>query len=145
MYLLFAFFLPCAHPILFRMKAHSIVFLLVFFFCTPLICFWSFFQILFKHIINHTKTTPKWSEMSILRKWFIWSNNVAQIKVIHVRYLIRGMHLLPYNIYSNWYTFFTFHETDVVVSPDNTSALSLTCFGKANAYDKVLVNNSWNT
>jgi len=36
------------------MKAHSIVFV-CFFFCTSLICFCSFFYILFKHIINYTK------------------------------------------------------------------------------------------
>ena len=55
MYIYFSHFLPCAHPILFSMKAHSIVFLFVFFFCTSLSCFCSFFSILFKHIINHTK------------------------------------------------------------------------------------------
>ena len=48
------FFLPCTHPILFSMKAHSIDFF-VFFFSTSLICFCSCFYILFKHIINHAK------------------------------------------------------------------------------------------
>jgi len=49
----FCIFLPCSHPILFSMKAHSIVFWF-FFFCTSLIHF-CFFYIMFKHIINHTK------------------------------------------------------------------------------------------
>ena len=43
-YLLFAFFLPCAHPILFSMKAHSILFFVFFFCTTSLICFSSFLQ-----------------------------------------------------------------------------------------------------
>jgi len=34
-YLLFAFLLPCAHPILFSMKAHSIVFFVCFFSSVP--------------------------------------------------------------------------------------------------------------
>jgi len=53
---IFAFrsFFPCTHPVLFSMKAHSIVFSFVFVFCASLICFCSIFCILFKHTINHT-------------------------------------------------------------------------------------------
>jgi len=61
-YLLLAFFLPCAHSILFSMKAHSSFFsvLLSFFFCTSLIsfCYLFYFHILFKHVLNHTKFFP---------------------------------------------------------------------------------------
>jgi len=56
----FAFFLPCAHPILFGMKVCSIGFsvLFFFFFCTSLVfCYFLlfYFHIMFKLILNHTK------------------------------------------------------------------------------------------
>jgi len=52
----FRIFLPCAHPILFSMKAHSIVFFVCFFLLYLINLFlFLFFYILFKHIINYTK------------------------------------------------------------------------------------------